>query len=244
MEIDWEEYAEKLNLEGELQEGYYEDLLGKKCVLDAACGDGALIVPLSKNPNRPSRIVGIEYSQIRLERCRKRVDPTNIEILQGDVTKLPFENELFDAVAGIYVLEHLTPVQTEAMLGEFYRVLQDKGTLVISVPNKWSYRISYWIGSKFGKTHPPTPSHINMHGYQGYIDIIEKRFKVVKVKIVGMPYIRLLSKVGLDKAIKKIWKSWSVGFIYVCIKDVKMDKSLEGSKTEKKEQIPFSYISL
>lgn len=54
------------------------------------------------------------------------------EVKYGDVNKLNFEDESFDSILCIEVLEYLT-MPREA-ISEIYRVLKKEGTLILSVP--------------------------------------------------------------------------------------------------------------
>jgi ubiquinone/menaquinone biosynthesis C-methylase UbiE len=73
---------------------------------------------------------GIEWNEaLALEAQQK-----GLNITQGDLNKtLPFENDSFDCVYGLSVLEHL--LNPCKFLRESHRVLNDNGTLVILTPN-------------------------------------------------------------------------------------------------------------
>lgn len=217
MRINWEDYADKRKLSGRLEGFYYEDLLEKKSILDAACGDGAMLEPLQNLNGNHRRIIGMDISFKRLLRCYDR--KCSFPLLQASITDLPFSSNSFDGIAAIYVLEHLTKSQTESMLSELKRVMTDDGCLVVAVPNKWSYRISYAIGHLFKKTSPPSSTHINMMTFKQYKKLLEKDFVIKKAKIVGLPYISILSRLGLGDTVRKIWKHWAVGFCFVLEKN-------------------------
>jgi len=210
---DWEGYADDRELLGQLEAFYYKDILNKKLILDAACGDGALLEPLKKSGSQFEKIIGLDISFKRLERCRGRVN--NAQFIQASITDLPFKANTFDAVAAIYVFEHLPNNQTHKMCNELNRVLSKEGCLVLAVPNKWSYRISYTLGSLFKKTPPPDYTHINMMTFKQYKQCLERVFHIKDVKIVGLPYIRILSKLGLGRVISRMWKRWAVGFCFI-----------------------------
>jgi SAM-dependent methyltransferase len=52
--------------------------------------------------------------------------------------KLPFENEYFDVVTLLAVVEHLNPESMAALFKESYRVLRPGGMVVLSTPAAWS----------------------------------------------------------------------------------------------------------
>jgi len=101
-------------------------------VLDAGCGEGFYVMLLDELYG--CQVVGLDNDHRILERAKKWVrEKPNIKFLIGDVTKLPFENEIFDKIILSEVLEHV-PDDRKA-LAEMYRVLKPEGILGITVPN-------------------------------------------------------------------------------------------------------------
>ena len=46
-----------------------------------------------------AKVIGLEHSEGMLEKARmKTEDLNNVEVLQGDITDMPFPNEHFDGV--------------------------------------------------------------------------------------------------------------------------------------------------
>jgi SAM-dependent methyltransferase len=52
--------------------------------------------------------------------------------------KLPFENDFFNAVTLLAVVEHLNPNSMAALFTETYRVLQPGGVVIMTTPAAWS----------------------------------------------------------------------------------------------------------
>lgn len=68
---------------------------------------------------------------INLDLC-----PTDPQVTEWNASKgLPFGNELVDACYASHVLEHVTPHQARALLGECYRVLRYGGIVRLAVPD-------------------------------------------------------------------------------------------------------------
>jgi len=107
------------------------DLVGKgNYVLDIGCNDGSLTQEIAKN----NKTVGLELSKGAVDLAKKK----GLDVEQGSVYALPFENETFDVVHFSEVIEHL--LDTNKALQEIYRVLKKGGKLVVTTPNCCSFR--------------------------------------------------------------------------------------------------------
>jgi ubiquinone/menaquinone biosynthesis C-methylase UbiE len=105
------------------------DVAGKR-VLDAGCGEGYLSRKLER---LGARVTGVDFSREMLAIADERTDPAlgivygheNCEVLEG------LAAASFDVVVSNMVLMDLP--DHRAALASFYRVLDDKGTLVFSI---------------------------------------------------------------------------------------------------------------
>jgi demethylmenaquinone methyltransferase/2-methoxy-6-polyprenyl-1,4-benzoquinol methylase len=98
-------------------------------VLDAACGTGDLAIADAKAG--AGRVTGLDFSEGMLERARKKTVRRKdvLDWVQGDMLKLPFADETFDAATvgfGVRNVEDL-----ELGLRELRRVLRPGGRLAI-----------------------------------------------------------------------------------------------------------------
>ena len=93
-------------------------------VLDIGCGKGAylknLITRLPQN-----RYIGVDLS----DRVMKYINHSSIKAVQGSLTNIPFEDELFDLVYACESLEHA--VDIESAIREMARVTKKGGTIII-----------------------------------------------------------------------------------------------------------------
>lgn len=117
-------------------------------ILDVGCGDGYYILLALQLGNFFS--VGLEYDQKNLIAAEKNFNNLQIKyqrlkkwqknlkrgayLIQGDVNKMPFENNFFDKVIMSEVAEHL-PNDLRG-LKEVYRSLKKGGVLLLTVPNQ------------------------------------------------------------------------------------------------------------
>ena len=98
-------------------------------ILDAGSGEGFIDSLLIKT--YPSiKITGVEYTSEAIQIARK-MNPS-VEYLQGDITNLLFEDNMFDIVLCTEVLEHIK--NPEKALKEILRVT--KNHLLVTVPHE------------------------------------------------------------------------------------------------------------
>ncbi|KKQ98459.1 MAG: hypothetical protein UT24_C0004G0082 [Candidatus Woesebacteria bacterium GW2011_GWB1_39_12] len=95
-------------------------------LLDIGCGNGNYVV--DENRKIISWATGIDVSKKVVER-NQCLD----EIVIGNIEKIPFKDNSFDCVSGLWVLEHLE--NPEKVLDQIYRVLKSKGKFIFVAPN-------------------------------------------------------------------------------------------------------------
>jgi ubiquinone/menaquinone biosynthesis C-methylase UbiE len=121
------------------------DLLGDKplSVLEAGCGTGRFTYNMARAGHR---VTGLDYSPAMLETCAKRGaeegGAENVELVEGSIFELPFDDNTFDAVLSVHVLMHLP--EHDAALLELLRVVKPGGLVIFDIRNRHSLnRISY-----------------------------------------------------------------------------------------------------
>lgn len=130
------------------------DLLGSQddLVLDAGCGGGRTTLAVAKVLGR-GKIVALDRFDARyiegggralLERNLRLAGLSDrVEIVTGDLTRLPFPEAHFDSAVSAHVIDHLGP-QKRAGLAELRRVLKPGGRLlmVVWVPGWWTFSLA------------------------------------------------------------------------------------------------------
>jgi len=92
-------------------------------VVDLGCGSGRALL---WNRDWRAQAVGIDISPFFAAEARQQVD-----LLLGDLRRLPFANATFTKGYSLDVLEHLSPEALRGMLAEAARVLAPGGTLFV-----------------------------------------------------------------------------------------------------------------
>ena len=99
-------------------------------ILEGGCGLGQYITIWS---NEDRKVVGLDFTINPLKYFKESYPQYSNYIVNGDVSKLPFPDNTFDAYYSGGVVEHFEDGPYEA-LKEAYRVLKPNGFLIISVP--------------------------------------------------------------------------------------------------------------
>ena len=119
-------------------------------VLDIGCGGGANIANwLAKCTN--GHVTGIDYSKVSAEESKKlnaiAIKQGKCDIVYGDVSSMPFDEESFDCVSAFETVYFWTAL--EKCFAEVNRVMKSGGTFLIcnesdgtnSADEKWAKKI-------------------------------------------------------------------------------------------------------
>ncbi|MBU7036563.1 MAG: class I SAM-dependent methyltransferase [Theionarchaea archaeon] len=103
---------------------------GKK-VLDIACGAGYGSSYLAGCGAR--MVVGVDVSESALAYACSHYTRDNLNFLQGDAVRLPFEDDEFDVIVSFETIEHIA--QSQEYVKEMKRVLSPQGIFICSTPH-------------------------------------------------------------------------------------------------------------
>ena len=115
--------------------------------LDIGCGSGALTIACAKRNPKAKMIgidrCGIEYSSFSADLCERNAKAEGVEnvtFINGDATRLLFDDETFDAVTSNYVYHNIPSRDRQAILLETLRTLKKGGCFAIhDIMSKWKY---------------------------------------------------------------------------------------------------------
>lgn len=125
-------------------EKHVSNLKNKK-ILDLGSGRGDFLIYLTKNNYD---VVGLEKndSYIKISKEKSQKEKININLIQGEAEKLPFEDNSFDFINCNEVTEHVK--DPAKLLEECYRVLKRDGQMYISFHNRfgiYDYHYHLWF---------------------------------------------------------------------------------------------------
>jgi ubiquinone/menaquinone biosynthesis C-methylase UbiE len=104
----------------------------KACILDAGCGHGNFVVDELRS--RISNVIGVDVGH---ETTTGNVSAD--KIIYSGLEELPFEDNYFDGVISLWVLEHLE--KPDKVFLEIARVLKPGGFFAFATPNRDCYLI-------------------------------------------------------------------------------------------------------
>lgn len=120
---------------------YLNSLLPKKAkILEAGSGSGKATLLLGNQYERTL----LDISQTALEFARflaKKFRQNRINFIKGNIFDMKFENQSFDLVWNIGVVEHYKIEQVEEIISEMIRVTKNGGYCIVAIPNFKSYHI-------------------------------------------------------------------------------------------------------
>ncbi len=165
-------------------------------ILDIGCGDGT---HAKMAASYAEEVYGIDYSPDVIERAK--VNMPNGHFLAASAYELPFEDNMFDTIYSVDVIEHMeTP---EKMLLEAARVLKPGGFLILQTPNypiKRLYDMYNTIRGSAGRTSfSDDPTHVYKFSASLLKKMVSKHLFVKKV------YSRNVFMEGRFSCIKK-WR--------------------------------------
>lgn len=130
-------------------------------VLDAGAGSGSFARALA---SAGYEAVAVEASAAFVAYAQARLVP-GLSVQQGDITRLPFEDESFEGAIAGEVLEHLP--DHERAVSELFRVLKPGGVCLVTVPadpRLWDLS-DEWAGHHRRYTTPELEALFTRHGF-------------------------------------------------------------------------------
>ena len=161
-----------------------------KRVLDLGCGAGRNLVYLSK---KGFDMYGTDYAPEGLKIIKEKLkkEKTSCRLKLGNIfNKLPYENDFFDAIISVQVLQHGKVNEIKKAIKEIKRVLKPEGLIFITLSGRISKgKVRDYLIKTAKKIAPRTyvPTKGNEDGLTHFIynkKLIKKHyynFKILKI---------------------------------------------------------------
>ncbi|REJ81260.1 MAG: class I SAM-dependent methyltransferase [Acidobacteria bacterium] len=101
--------------------------------LDVGCGDGRWTADIKDRLRNPRRCCGVDRSRRAIGFATLIRPDIDFQVAQGE--QLPFEDDSFDLVSAVEVLEHVEDGAEERFLAQIARVLRPGGRLLLTTPS-------------------------------------------------------------------------------------------------------------
>lgn len=166
------------------------DLKGDEFALDIACGTGDITFEIARRL-KTGLVVGLDITPGMLEIAewrRRNRQAIKVSLSQGDIMRMPFQDEKFDCITGGYALRNVPGI--EGALSEITRVLKSGGrflSLDFGHPRNRFYRSVYInflivVGSIAGlilhgdpDTYRYIPETVKLYpGQRGVMELMER----------------------------------------------------------------------
>lgn len=168
-------------------------------LLEVGSGAGFLMTFLESEYPK-AKLTGVEYDERLLPVIKSKIKRATI--VQGNAEEFNFENEKFDIVVSLQVIEHL--YKPELMIERVKKHLKPGGIFIYTTPNPES------LGAKIMKEkwHGYRDDHVSMKGVDEWKNLTEKYgFKTIYVGSTFFTGIPLMNKLPLGLI------NW--GFLYL-----------------------------
>ncbi len=139
-------------------------------VLEVGCGEGRQLTAIGHR--FPSAdLIGLDLPDVELEEAWGGV---RSHMVQASALDLPFDDNAFDLVMAIEVLEHLP--DPERAVQEIARVAS--GTVVLSVPWEPVWRLGNLARGRYPRELGNTPGHIQHFTRRGLVGLVGRHLRV------------------------------------------------------------------
>ena len=123
------------------------DIKHDDIILDVGCGGG---ININRMAEKAKKVYGVDYSieSVKLSRevNRDLIGQGKVEVLEGDVQSLPFEDNTFDIITAFETVYFWPNI--EKSFGEVKRVLKTGGTFMMGMESNGSDNIPMKISKK------------------------------------------------------------------------------------------------
>ena len=159
------------------------DVREGETVLEIGFGTGFGLVEIAKSVGEIGKAYGVDITPEMVKLARERLEKEGlterVELYEGDARKMPYAENMFDAVYMATTLELFDEPDIPRVLGEIKRVLKSTGRLgVVSIP-KEGYEDS-WVLRVYEYLHGRFPKYVSCRPIYVQDSIRDAGYKIMK----------------------------------------------------------------
>lgn len=158
--------------------------------IEIGCGEGFSTQRIRQMLPENVKLSASEYVKELVPKAQE-LNP-NVEVIQESAYELRHQDESFDVVFLLEVLEHLD--YPEIALKEIRRVLKRGGVLVLGVPREPLWRVLNMMRGKYLRDFGNTVGHLNHWSAKGLERYITEHFGSVQKRMNPIPWTLVLAK--------------------------------------------------
>ena len=162
-------------------------------IIDIGCGTGTGLKYIRKELSRFGSCIGIDLSHQMLLESKEKIESDSpcCNLVQGDGTNLPLEQDQFDGILCSFTLELFSQDDISTVLDELRRVLRDEGRCVFVAlaqePQTLVVNVYEWLHEQFPVAIDCRPIPLTdlllEHGYK-ILDSTTMQYWGLSIKIV------------------------------------------------------------
>lgn len=137
-------------------------------VMDIGFGTGFPLIELAQRFGEQSTVTGVDIWPEAIKRCKEKIrvaDIANIQIVEQDAAKLPFEDESFNLITSNLGVNNFG--EKETVIEECRRVIKSGGTLAIATNTQGTFDSLF---SLFQKTLKKLQLHDSLEKLNHYVE--------------------------------------------------------------------------
>ncbi len=155
-------------------------------ILDIGCGEGFITNQLRLITSK--EVIGMEIGKEVLLKAIKAYP--NISFIQGSTYKIPFDDNSFELITALELLEHLE--ESKTAIRDMKRVCSK--WLILSIPLEPLWSVLNIVRFKYLGSFGNTPGHINKWSLKAFLAILGDDFEIIAIK-KPLPWIMVLCRV-------------------------------------------------
>ena len=172
----WEEISQSPTFLGFRDQALKAARLGPEDVV-VDLGSGTGLLALAAAP-QVGRVIAVDVSAEMLQRIARHAQEqgvTGIELVHGDMRRLPLPDASVDVVVSCYAFHHLVDDGKELSAAEAYRVLRPGGRLVVV-----DMMFKLGLGGRDGRIVRSKVTALLKHGIPGVVRIVKNGIRVAR----------------------------------------------------------------